>query len=532
MRSVRRWLTTAVLLVWAATVLPPLAAATWFDSPDQLRLQAERLEKQGRWSEARKAWEQILQKNRGLRDVRDHYLFCLRRAQLSLRHADTSYRQQVQSLSLQDALQVYGEILSRLKAEYVDHEKVEFPLLFKQGLDELLLALSDPTFRRLHLRGVDAKLVQAFAEQLQTQWANPTIRRQEEAQTLAKSVAFAANQQLGLSPALVVLELACGACSSLDEYTYYLTPAQFNDQNAAWKGELIGIGIDVTVDSRKQLAICQVIPGSPAQVESLKTGDRVLRINGRTTANLSADAATELLKGNLDTTVKLEVLSVGDQRSRTLVLRRQLIHVPSVSMPRILEMGVGYLQLVSFQETTPAELDDAILKLQMAGMKVLVLDLRGNAGGLFEEARQVVERFLSSGIIVSTQGQVTEFNATYSAHGVNPLAVPLVVLVDAETASCAEMVAGAIKDNLRGRLVGKTTFGKGSIQKVRKLNTVPPSAIRMTVAKFYSPRGQPYDGFGVSPHQDVAGSEPGLDPEQDPQIQAALEVARTLALGR
>src|SRR5439155_25688886 len=142
---------------------------------------------------------------------------------------------------------------------------------------------------------------------------------------------------------------------------------------------------------------------------------------------------------------------------------------------------------------------EATERLQAAGMKVLILDVRGNPGGLFDVAIQVAERFLVEGVIVSTHGQEAKYNRSYSAHGMNALEVPLIVLVDGETASSAEMLAGALKDNQRGTLVGRTTFGKGSIQKVRKLDNLP-AGIQLTIAKFYSPRNLPYTGIGVAPH--------------------------------
>jgi carboxyl-terminal processing protease len=167
-------------------------------------------------------------------------------------------------------------------------------------------------------------------------------------------------------------------------------------------------------------------------------------------------------------------------------------------------------------------------------MRVLILDLRGNAGGPFDVAVQVVERFLTSGVIVTTHGQIggqiRDYNKTYQAHSGNVLAVPLVILVDAETASSAEMVAGALKENQRGKLVGETTFGKGSIQRVDKLKMAPRAGIRMTVARFYTPTGRPYSDTGVAP-QVVIRSEAAMEIGQDAQLQAALDVARPLIAG-
>ena len=247
---------------------------------------------------------------------------------------------------------------------------------------------------------------------------------------------------------------------------------------------------------------------------------------------MAAAAANDMLKGEAGSKVELEVAN-GDKRPRVVQLKRELVRAPSVSDPRFLEerSGIGYLRILGFQEATVQELDLAITKLQVAGMKTLILDLRGNPGGLFDVALQVAERFLSSGVIVATHGQYFRYSQTYEAHGMNSLAVPLVVLVDGETASSAEMLASAIKDNQRGTLVGKTTFGKGCIQRIHKLTTAP-AGIRMTVAKFYSPRGLDYSGSGVSPNLDVPTSDLPPELEQDAQIQAALDVARSLAMGR
>jgi carboxyl-terminal processing protease len=249
-------------------------------------------------------------------------------------------------------------------------------------------------------------------------------------------------------------------------------------------------------------------------------------------AGLPTEVAAELLRGEAGTALDLEVRTV-DQPARVLRLKRQAVSVPSVSEPRVLDerSGIAYLQLLAFQETTVPELDLAIAKLQALGMRVLVLDLRGNAGGLFETAVQVVERFLSSGIIVSTHGQLRDYNVTYQAHGMSVVAVPLVVLVDGETASSAELVAGALKDNQRGTLVGQTTFGKGSVQKVRKLHT-GPGGLRVTVARFYSPAGQPYCGTGILPDYPVRRLDAPVDLERDGQVQAALDVARRLMMDR
>ncbi len=300
-----------------------------------------------------------------------------------------------------------------------------------------------------------------------------------------------------------------------------------SDLNASWKGEAVGVGIELAGDEQ-QLVVAQVLADSPALEQGVKAGDRVLRIGDRGAMGLTADGARQLLGGEKGSTVEIELLGMFDMRARVVKLQRRPLVIPSVSEPRFADpqSGIGYLQLTGFQETTVRELNAAVARLQAMGMRVLILDLRGNPGGLFYVARQVVERFISSGVIVSTHGQVREYNCVYEAHGADVLSVPLVVLVDGETASSAEMVAGALKDRQRGTLVGQTTFGKGSIQKVREVGKAG-CGLRMTVAKFYSPSGKGLSGAGVPPH--IAISRPDMPMEFDTQLQAALDVARPLA---
>jgi carboxyl-terminal processing protease len=293
--------------------------------------------------------------------------------------------------------------------------------------------------------------------------------------------------------------------------------------------------MDVMKDG-KILLVSQVLPGSPAALAGIKAGDRLLRLGNTAAAGLTAEAATELLRGEAGTELEVQFLPAGDSAPRSVKLVRDRMAIPSVSEPQFLGdrmAGIGYVQLVSFQESTVRELDDALAKLQMAGFRALLLDLRGNPGGLVDTAVSVVERFVSEGVIASTRGQLRAYNRTYEANNTVPVQVPLVVLIDGETSSAAEMVAGALKDLGRATLVGQTTFGKGTIQRYWRLATAP-AGVRLTVAKFYSPRGHAYNGAGVTPHIEVerSGLDWSMDLEQDPQIRAALEAAGRLLMDR
>jgi carboxyl-terminal processing protease len=363
-------------------------------------------------------------------------------------------------------------------------------------------------------------------------WLRSTVKRASDAGERLQGIALAARQTLGLKPTVTVFEFVCGACNALDEYTVFLTAGQLQEETALADADLVGVGLDVQARDRK-VVVALVTPDSPAALAGLKKTDQLLRIDQKPLVNLTSEAAQTLLRGEAGTVVELEVVSAGEL-PRTLKLVRQAVYIPSVLDLRLLEpdLGIGYIRLVGFQKTTVQEMEDAILRLRTDGMRTLILDLRGNPGGLFVVAVQVAERFLAGGVIVSTQGQVRDYNGTYESHsGPNALDLPLVVLVDGDTASAAEIVAGALKENQRATLVGQPTYGKGSIQRIFKLSSAA-GGLRVTLARFYSPRGHVYSGAGITPH--IVVERGGLDmmmtdrPPTDRQLEIALQEAARL----
>ena len=191
---------------------------------------------------------------------------------------------------------------------------------------------------------------------------------------------------------------------------------------------------------------------------------------------------------------------------------------------------IGYLRILSFQDSTLQELDDALAELGKAGVKGLILDLRGNPGGLVDVAIEAAKRFLATGIIASVENQDPRYTTVYHARGPAAWNLPLTVLVDGDTASAAEVLAGALKENDRAQLIGQNTFGKGCTQSLVKLpaaNGVPTGGLRVTVARFFSPKGQAYSGRGVAPDTVVAANKPDMmDDGVDHQFAEALAVLR------
>jgi carboxyl-terminal processing protease len=220
---------------------------------------------------------------------------------------------------------------------------------------------------------------------------------------------------------------------------------------------------------------------------------------------------------------------------------RQRVDVPCVEDAKILDRdrGVAYFRLTSFQKTTSRDVDAALWRLHREGMKTLIVDVRGNPGGLLTASVEVADKFLYEGTIVATRGRNEHEDYDYKAHRVGTWGIPLIVLIDDETASASEIFAGAIRDHGRGTVIGETSYGKGSVQGIFPLSSFR-SGVRMTTARFFTPNGHPISGRGVIPHQVVSQDDahklarPTRDgtlidgAESDPVLATGLQSARQL----
>jgi carboxyl-terminal processing protease len=519
------WLTSTVAVIWTALLLAPVAA--YPDAKlDDLRREAEQAEQAGHWDKACSLYDQLITTYRNRPEFREHFRICLRHANIVHRHQDPTYRDEVLSRDIRTAYRIYREVLAKLRANYVDPDKVDLTRLFQNGLEELQLALDEDVFRQSRLPpGLKPEAIEAFQKTLRRKFGQQPIRNQRELEAEVGKVAQSARQSLQLEPVVTVLEFACGACDGLDEHTLFLTPRQFTDVYASLEGEIVGIGIDIAMRDHKVI-ITQVLMGSPAAMEGLKPEDRVTRIDKKPLDNLPEELVAERLRGAPGTMVELEVVAVGEMLPRSFLLTRQVMHVPSVVQAQILpeHEGIGYCRVASFQKSTVQELDEALMQLKMQGMKVLILDLRSNWGGIFSAAIQAAERFLPEGkVIASTQSPVPDQVQIHRASYAGTVDIPLVLLIDGETASAAEVVAGALKDHGRAVLVGQPTFGKCSIQRVLQLEA-SRGGIRVTLARFLSPGGTSYNIRGVMP--DILEERVAMS-MSDSQLLAAIRVAIT-----
>jgi carboxyl-terminal processing protease len=494
---------------------------------EELLKQAAELEKQRDWLEACRLYDEMLRRD-GHRDaarIRQAYQRCLRRYHIVHRHQDKIYRQALEHLEPAQALDMYAHVLETIARVYADRQKTNPAALFRHGLEELCFAFEEKVFADKYFPEISRSTLDSFKTKL-AEWRQRKIPNRDEARDQVRAIGRMA-QQMGFGPrpillTVIALEFLSGACNALDEYTFFLTPGHYREVQAALRGlRLVSIGVDLAVMDN-HLAIARVYPRSPAEEAGLQRGDHLLRIAGHATRDMTADRAAELLRGKSGTTVKLEIPSTDPDNPTSLELTRRPVVVPSVEAellkdPLQVVLGedmapvafpVGKITIGYFQESTLQEVKDALTALQAAGMKVLILDLRGNPGGLFKSAVQAAELFLPEGLIVVSQTHMQfkdrRMSGPIRAENLNALLMPMVVLVDGETASAAEVLAGALKENGRAKLVGQTTFGKGSIQCVIPLDKSDfermPGGIRITVAKLLSPSWQPYSGKGIQPN--------------------------------
>ncbi len=301
-----------------------------------------------------------------------------------------------------------------------------------------------------------------------------------------------------VSPKELIYGALKGMLSHLDPYSQFLKPDEYKELLTETEGEFGGLGIEIGIRDGL-LTIITPLEGTPAWRAGLKPGDRIVKINGELTKGITLEEAVKKLRGKPGTKVKITILREEDNLIKDVEIVREIIKIQDVKNVKILESGIGYIKISEFREKTPQQLDRALSKLKKKGIKGLILDLRNNPGGLLSSAVKVAERFLEKGkVIVTVKERKTSKTYSYKANYKNPLLnIPMVVLVNKGSASGSEIVAAALKDNKRAIILGEKTFGKGCVQSVIPLED--GSAIRLTTAYYYSPKGKVIQDEGVLP---------------------------------
>jgi len=327
-----------------------------------------------------------------------------------------------------------------------------------------------------------------------------------------------------------------GVVSGLDPYSSYLDAEEYADLRVSTAGTYAGIGIEVSTADRA-LRVVRPFRDSPAAAAGIHSGDMISAIDG-TPVGLDLDAAMAHMRGPRGSTVKLAVTRVGQTLPLEFTVERAQVDVHSVAMANI-EGDYVYARITAFSDTTAEDFAASIARLRRdmpAKPRGFVLDLRNNPGGVLESSVEVADQFLESGVIVTADGRTPAARFTMEATPGEVLpGVPVVVLVNGSTASAAEILAGALQDHHRALLLGRRTFGKGSVQTVMPLNE--GRAIKLTTSRYFTPSGRSIQGHGIDPDQafdNVDGVPLDLDDPRvrqtlsvrDPGIHAALELLK------
>jgi carboxyl-terminal processing protease len=288
-----------------------------------------------------------------------------------------------------------------------------------------------------------------------------------------------------------------GMLETLDPHSAFMTPEAFKEMQVETQGSFGGLGIEITVKDR-MLTVVAPIDGTPADRAGIQPGDRIVKIEGQPTKDMTLMDAVRKLRGPKGSKVTISILRGTSPEPTDVTLVREIIEVHSVRS-KDLGDGIYYVRITSFQEKTSKDLEKALEQARKAGDIALILDLRNDPGGLLNQAVAVSDMFLDKGqLIVYTQGRIKNQDLRFTAEHSNGLPKwPMVVLVNGGSASASEIVAGALQDWKRAVILGTKTFGKGSVQTVIPLSD--GSGLRLTTAKYFTPRGRSIHGTGITP---------------------------------
>lgn len=317
-----------------------------------------------------------------------------------------------------------------------------------------------------------------------------------------------------------------GLLSTLDPHSVFMTPDAYRELKVDTEGRFGGVGIEVTVKNNI-LTVVTAIEGSPAEKAGVKEGDRILKIDGISTKDIGLAEAVRRMRGSRGAKVHLTLLREGHSEPIEVSLKRDTIRIKSVRADPP-EDGYGYVRISSFQEDTSEELKkalDGLEKKNKGPLKGLLLDLRNNPGGLLDEAVDVSDFFLESGTIVSTATRNHEVDRRTATKDGSEPSYPVIVLVNGGSASAAEIVAGALQDQKRAVLLGTQTFGKGTVQTIFELGD--GAALKLTVAKYYTPKGRSIQAEGIRPDIIVPAQKPKTQAGKSRRVSSAPETQKS-----
>lgn len=301
-----------------------------------------------------------------------------------------------------------------------------------------------------------------------------------------------------------------------DPHSNYLSPKMYKTLMEQTEGSFAGIGVVMGMDNEQKIHIVGIMENSPGQKAGLQEGDEILAVDGVPVTQIAFDEVAAHVRGQAGTDVVLTIMR--DNTNQDITITRDNIKLKTVGH-KMLDNNIGYIQIVSFSEDTANEFNEAYNDLKNQGMKALVLDLRNNPGGLLTTCVEIAKKLVPKGEIVSIvdkQGNKETYSSSLEAPE-----YPLVVLINKNSASASEILSGAIQDTKAGTIIGNTSYGKGSVQTI--LPMFEDDAVKLTIAKYYTPSGRSIDGTGITPDIEINLDE---NATSDTQLDKALEILK------
>jgi carboxyl-terminal processing protease len=534
-------LTTSIARGQSVTLSQPVA------THDDLAVVLEagsKLERERRWAEALSHYEDALKQHPQRPDLQQRVSLARAHYEVCRRYNDQSYNTALSTLTERDALAIYEEILLKVQSHYV-HEP-QWQRIVSNGQICMQVAVTEPLFVSKHMPAATVDKLTALQRDVEQIVLSRSVADRRQASQVVQTVAATLRDRYGLPAQAAILEFVSGAAAALDEYSSFLTGGQMDELFSQIEGNFVGLGVELKTEPAG-LSIVNVIAGGPAYTGGIRNGDLIVAVDGKTPADCSPDTLADMLRGPEGTKVVVSVKNVNGGL-HDLSLTRRRVEIPSVEQVKIVDpaSGVGYLKITSFQKTTSRDVDAALWKLHQQGMKQLIIDLRGNPGGLLKAAVDVADKFVYDGLIVATRGRSPREDFDHKGEVAGTWRVPLVIIIDHDSASASEILAGAIHDHGRGTIVGEKSYGKGSVQGIFPL-AASNVGVRLTTAKWYTPSGQAISGAGIKPDvavrvataakdnqttttlKPIDGSKPVAS---DSFLEAALQVARTQTSSR
>ncbi len=445
---------------------------------------------------------------------------------ISSRATSSSMQSFLARTSLQQLQTVYREASQMIDVRHVNPPSYE--VRTQGAVSDIISALNNTEFLRVNGASQNYQSVQSVQAQLQQMIQTQPARDVNQALALMQTTAELVNRATGIRREAVALEFLNGTMDTLDKYSAFMPeagngrPGAMLDtvMTAGLEENIVGVGVELKGHAQG-VEIVGVVENSPASELGLQEGDVIIAINQQSMSGRTLNDVADRLAGTAGSSVNVEILR-GNQKFRGTMVRRK-VYVSSVTGTKIIDTqnATGYIRLKQFSDSSATDLEKALWTLHNQGMKNLVLDLRGNPGGLLDVCVTISDMFLTKGTIVSTRGRNASDNTTESATFPKTWAVPLVVLVDENSASASEIFAAAMQENQRGIIVGRTSYGKGTVQTHFPMNSVP-AILKLTTAKFYSPNGREMANVGVTPDVPVATTTTGYrGTNNDSDVQTA-----------